>query len=1070
MRRSHPVPSPMPMNPVLHPVRGLPASLFGAWLLFAAALPAQSSPPTPTHVVDYTMTVFPDTTGDFEKTTIVRSQYAPTWAPWTMSLHMISIPGGVSSGAGIAKNGAPLIAQSAPAPSGDYVCFVQGGGTAQCNVLFQPGTWKLRFRAAQRLQGTTPDQQALRVTIGGANVFEQMIAGSTFAEYVTAPVVVTTATTMQVKFAGLETSTNANMALVDYIQLDREFPWNDPLTWGTAGIPGTTSDVKIGEGAEVVMDGTCTAATVNVMGLLRAGTVDATLTTGWVMVHGDAGEFRVGTAATPFQNQFTLTLVGAPSAVDVMGGGTKFLMAMDGGRIEMHGTPTTSWTKLTQVTGNVIRVAGPVGWSQGDKIVVVRSKVMPQDASPLDAAQSEVREVMNVNSTTGDITLDLGFTHLHCTAGPATWSNPSATRSWQLDQRAEVGLLTRNVRVEAADDTDANVAKFGGHVMLMNCPMCSSPGTGRFSYVQFTRMGQEERFGRYPLHWHMQLANGQGQYARGCSIWNSYNRAIVIHGSDHLTIEDNVCYEHVGHGVFLEDGGERHNRILRNLVVRTLKPTAALALLPHDAAHNEPQNRSPAAFWITNPQNEFEDNVAADTIGTGYWFALHQQPFNQSSDLMFTGGYFAPGGQPLNATTLPLGTFRRNVAHSVRTAIDLNDSVAPNTMTLPLQQDDVLLPNVPWRPTTPATLEGFVAYGCATALYAGGGADTPLYDDVTFTDAVLADNEWHVQFACAFTVTDSLFVAQTNNSIFVPTHPAFTGVAYLPYDGPGRVLDSHWVGFDGTTMLSPMAVSTVFGASQRHTNHVLQGITRPAGSPPFRIVSLINFAAEVPDPNPTVPCAADSRHWGIAVANEDGSVGGQAGRTLVTNHPMMRMPTGLHPDITHAAGSAMYWSWYRWGYLRMEHHQQNGAQLGPTQQPTMTFTRWDHDNCPGASFTAGFQVDAHRQLPVLVRREADTTAAECWYTIDWTPPANAKKLRIRMQDLGVGDVSTLHFLKGDGWTGESVWVGQQQLTMMSSIDELAGMSETAYTRTHGQSLWLRIVNPAPTADVWIHWQ
>ena len=37
------------------------------------------------------------------------------------------------------------------------------------------------------------------------------------------------------------------------------------------------------------------------------------------------------------------------------------------------------------------------------------------------------------------------------------------------------------------------------------------------------------------------------------------------------------------------------------------------------------ENRTPASYWITNPQNTFEDNVAAGTEGTGFWFALPER-------------------------------------------------------------------------------------------------------------------------------------------------------------------------------------------------------------------------------------------------------------------------------------------------------------------------------------------------------------------------------------------------------------------------------------------------------------
>jgi hypothetical protein len=37
-------------------------------------------------------------------------------------------------------------------------------------------------------------------------------------------------------------------------------------------------------------------------------------------------------------------------------------------------------------------------------------------------------------------------------------------------------------------------------------------------------------------------------------------RCIVVHGTDNVLVERNVCYDHVGHGFMLEDGCEEGNK------------------------------------------------------------------------------------------------------------------------------------------------------------------------------------------------------------------------------------------------------------------------------------------------------------------------------------------------------------------------------------------------------------------------------------------------------------------------------------------------------------------------------
>jgi hypothetical protein len=991
--------------------------------------------------------------GSFEKTNITTQQYNPAWAGWTFSPLFTS--GGANpivGGSGIAKNGAPLLAQSNPTPHGGFVAFVHGVGTVSTSVTFQPGTWRLRFSAAQRLQGTTPNVQALRVDIGADTVLQQLIPDGVFTDYVTEPIRITAATTLQVSFVGQVGQGSNNIAMIDKVMLDRVLPWSSTATWG-GSVPTAADNVRVPPLTAVAMDGACVAATVQVEGSLRADAVNASLTSRWVLVRFAGSSFVVGTEQAPFQQQFTLTLTGLPTTEDVLGAGTKFLMAMNGGRIDMHGQPRVSWTKLASVNGSTIRLVDAIDWQPNDEVVVAPSRCM--SSVGCQTPFSEVRSIVAVASPTGDVILNQAFAHgnIHHAGAPVSYSN--GTRTWLLDQRAEVGLLTHNVKIEG-DQATSSSNRFGAHVMIMNGSCCVTPGFGRFSNVQMTRMGQKSpslplasALGRYPMHWHMQIDNGLGQYLKNSSIRESFNRAVTIHGSNYVIVERNVCYDHVGHGIFLEDGVEQHNSILGNLVLGTKKPPASEALLSHDAFPTQPQNRAPAAFWISHPNNTFIGNVAADTVGTGYWFALHQSPTGLSAT--------EPAFNGIDATKAPLGTFTDNVSHSLGSGIDLNDSVHAMGTQTPL--DDQLATNVAWDPVNPVVISGFVAYSCATALYAGAGLDK-----VTFDDCVMADNEWHVQFACAFTATNSLLVENTLQSLFTPCHPSFSGVAYLTYDGPGRLTDSHLVGFDGTRSPNATVVSSVFGASQRHTNHELSGLTF-VGTP---LIQFDDFANLPPPPPPTVPTPHDSRHWGIAVANLDGTVSGLSGYTLVTNHPMMHLGTAPNgPDLV--AGTNAFWSPYQWGYLRILHYRSNGAQLLPTEQPDMTFTRWDHQGWLGASFLSNFQVDAHRQMPLIVRRAAGQPTDECWYTVAWAPPTIAKSMRIVMDDMASGDVTRLHLLNQNGWSGEQVLVNGSVLAPVDNPQDLDGLGATAYARTHGQSLWLRMVNTGKTHVVVITW-
>ena len=100
-------------------------------------------------------------------------------------------------------------------------------------------------------------------------------------------------------------------------------------------------------------------------------------------------------------------------------------------------------------------------------------------------------------------------------------------------------------------------------------------------------------------------------YIRGCSIYDTFNRAVTIHGVHYLEIDNNVAYNAMGHTIFIEDAIETKNRITNNLVVST-KPSNSLLNT----------DQTPACFWITHPDNIFTGNRCAGSKRYGFWFDL----------------------------------------------------------------------------------------------------------------------------------------------------------------------------------------------------------------------------------------------------------------------------------------------------------------------------------------------------------------------------------------------------------------------------------------------------------------
>lgn len=986
----------------LNPLRFV-ATIIAAGTGFAFA---QTSVPTPTKtaVSAGAPTAFPG--GDFEMTSIATYQYRPVWQDWTMT-----------GGSVIAKNASAFTSGNPSAPAGVYCAILQNGATMKRNHTFTAGTWRLRYFAAQRKVSGVGNQQAFRITVGGVEVGEEEPAHSPstdYKEYVTRPFTVP-AGAREVNFTSFNPNGGDNSVLIDNIRLEPIPLWTSAATWTPSGAPAATDNVSVPAGVEVAISGTCVAATVNVAGELLATNADGTLSSRWVLVDGAGSAFEVGTPGSPFEQNFTLTLTGNQTSESIMGGGTKFLMSMDDGYIDLHGKPQVSWTRLSAtaaVGAAQITLADAVAWNVGDQIVIA--------PSTKSANESEVRSITGRSADGKTLTLNAALTYRHYGVRQ-NFTRPSDGRTWTLDQRAEVGLLTHNVKVQG--DAGSETTKFGGHIMVMFCPSCSISGYARMSSVELYRMGQKQVLGRYPMHWHMLGASGAGQYLTDSSVHHSFNRAVTIHGSESVTVERNVAYDHIGHGIFLEDGSERFNRINYNLAFGTIKPAPGEQMLPSDNSHNEPQNRSPSTFWITNPNNEMIGNVAAGTVngsltgatcGTGFWFAFPQSPTGLSgSDPRFSA---------LKPYQQPLGVFRGNMAHSNMSGFDTNDSI---------NADHTLVTNVGWDPPAAETLEDFTCYSNDIAFYAGIGNS-----DTFYSGAVLADNVNHLFLAAYQTVSDSLIVADGGGTLLPASA---TRTVYVPYDGAGRLRNSHLVGFDQS---NTNFIGNV-GAATKHTNHIFSGLTyNHAGRP--RTV-LPDYAAVVPEYS-VVNSLADPRLWGTVVRDEDGTAGNGANRSIITNHPFIRTSS----DTTISNWTRAYVSVHKFGLLKLNYP-------GAATIPDVNITR-EKSGESTITYVHRFKVDPHHQVPAIVNNTYQ------YGFVYPTLPAN-RKVTVTADDLGAGDV-TLVRLNAIGARPGLAVSGWTRHTSLASLQ--ASTTSGFYVDASGH-LWLRFVNTGKSNSAAVVW-
>src|SRR5690606_5863953 len=292
--------------------------------------------------------------------------------------------------------------------------------------------------------------------------------------------------------------------------------------------------------------------------------------------------------AQPYTRKATITLTDKVPGEDINTMGDRGIMLMRG-TLSLHGEREHTWSKLARTAeagSSKIEVLDARGWRTGDEIVLA--------STDFDPRQAEKRTITAVAGN--QITLDRPLEYMHF--GEITFG---------VDERGEVGLLTRNIRIQASDDAEKSY--FGGHIMAM------AQSNVKISGVELYRMGQHLQLARYPMHWHL-AGDAQGQYIKNSAIHNTYSRCVTVHGTDNALVQNNVTYNTVGHCFFLEDGIETGNQFVRNLGIQTKC---------HPTLPCEPTHLGPAGLASSTPgrgaagQRSDQILIASDNTASTFW-------------------------------------------------------------------------------------------------------------------------------------------------------------------------------------------------------------------------------------------------------------------------------------------------------------------------------------------------------------------------------------------------------------------------------------------------------------------
>ncbi len=678
----------------------------------------------------------------------------------------------------------------------------------------------------------------------------------------------------------------------------------------------TTGAVVIPLGENVLLDVNLNVTTLSILGRVVCDNKHISVTARWIMVHG---ELQCGTATTPFLHRLVLTLVGTNAAEDVMGMGTKFLGAMSGGIIQLHGATRVNWTRLatTALKGSAqITLQIAPSWRVGERIVIASSDYRPEHA-----------EEVAITAIAGNVvSLSRPLTYTH-------WCQNSTFGTATLQECAEVGLLSRNIVIRG--DAASVAGGFGGHAMVM------SGSVAKISGVEFFQMGQRGRIARYPFHWHM-VGNAVGQYLKNSSIHHVYNRFVSVHGTHSTLLSNNVGYDTVGHGFYLEDGIETKNVFSANLGLRVRNATDGKPT---------PSDRQASVFWISNPDNTVRDNVAAGADDTGFWLGFPEHPIG------------------LSATTAvwprrtALRDFTGNISHSNgNRGLYVDGAERPDRTTTTTWYEPRQTPTDGNSPIVTPVFRAFTAY-----KNRGEGVWIRSFAGPVLSGAKLADNWMGVYWANlvsrpAYTnvgVVDlSLVVGETGNK----GNPETWETKGLD----GRELPHFWSPQDSIRGVQfydgPMAVSrTIFANFQSNTQRKAGGLTSLA--PNSFNVSSLNFSQAVSFVNANRVYLHDltPNNSGDAFStflDKDGTVSGTAGKRIVPKNPVL-----VTPQCTLNA----LWNAYvcPHDYMNLQVHVSSGESLVGT-----ILRRDDGASVPLASaqgYPSGVNVNVITERPYVVQ-------------------------------------------------------------------------------------------------------
>lgn len=527
--------------------------------------------------------------------------------------------------------------------------------------------------------------------------------------------------------------------------------------------------LEIKQGEIATLDRSIDVDTLVINGELHCQTLESTAVPAPIEVKAQVihvnGVLQCGTQESPYRGKITFSLKAGNVDPETSPAYRGFLVNPGGRLVLTSPKKKSGWVKLDRtvepgetqlvlsesVDGALARGKPARLWEVGDVIALAPTSY--------ESAEAESFTVTSVQGNTIGLNAPVQFRHW---GEVQTIRVPNRMRKFYeftepsekvvtLDQRAEVANLTRGILLRADEsvtpisDADAPGAELGGHMMVM------AGGASYIDGVEFYRMGQAGILGRYPFHWHI-AGNVQGQFIKNSSVHRSFQRCITVHRTDFAVVDNNTCYDFKGHGFFLEDGTEKNNQITNNLGMKAKYPYRSKTLLSTDmtitgsSPMGEYQGRFPnvSVFWLSHPYNDVRGNIAAGSVGSGFWMGFHNSVTDNDGTVL----------HPSTTNTL---RFSDNLSHSSLVGFTWDGGPNGPLSGNPVNPTDHSPTGTVYEPPVKPTFSRLTAFkNSYTGIYFKGVGGL-------FDETLTADNGWHYWVSFNQSVRNSVMVGRSEN-------------------------------------------------------------------------------------------------------------------------------------------------------------------------------------------------------------------------------------------------------------------------------------------------------------------